>query len=102
MRGEIGAREVLQLGRGDLGAGDHEGTGAGQPVLGVADDRAFDDGGMGQQAVFDLGRGHPHAADLQQVVGPSAVVEVAVRVAGEQVARPHRVPGGEGLRRLLR
>ena len=56
--------------------------------------------GWRNDAVLDLERRHPDAADLEQVVGPALVPEVPVRVADEEVARCEPV-AGEDLLRLL-
>src|SRR6266436_1034981 len=49
----------------------------------------FHDGRMLGERAFDLRRRHPHAARFDHVVGPTSVPEVAIRVPGVLVARPH-------------
>ena len=71
-----------------------------QPVPCSADDRALDDIRMADEAVLDLGRSNPDAADLDQVIDAPAVPEESVVVALEQVARVDGV-AVEGRLRLL-
>src|SRR6202035_6164250 len=55
---------------------------------------------MADQAALDLLRHEPAPADLEDVVGPAAVGEVAVLVAGEEIAGHHPL-AAEGLGGLL-
>lgn len=60
----------------------HKREGRTQSVLVFfADHRAFDDGRMAGQDVFDFQRGHKDAPDLEQIVGASVVVEESIFVA---------------------
>ena len=79
---------------------DDEGPRLLQAVLLVADDRALGHVGVRGEALLDLLRGDPDAADLEQVVGAAAVVEEAVGVAREEVAAHDHV-ARVGLHRLL-
>ena len=76
-RRRIGRRAVAQ---------DDERARLLQAVLLVADDRALGHVGVRGEALLDLLRRDPDAADLEQVVGAAAVVEEAVGVAREEVA----------------
>src|SRR5262245_62708063 len=58
---------------------------------------------MGDERRFDLERGHPHAVDLEHVIGAPAVIIVAVRVAQVLVAGmgPFADEGAPALRALV-
>src|SRR5262245_65776084 len=72
------------------------GRGLGQSVIILkTDDGAFTNGLVFKQTVFNLSRRNENAADLQHLVCPPAVPEIAFGVASELVAR-RAVIAGEG------
>src|SRR4029453_12829358 len=60
----------------------------------------LDDIRVGEEALLDLGRRHPHAANLEELVAPPPKPEEAVGVPDEEVARLDEV-AAERLFRLL-
>src|SRR5262249_19904284 len=75
-----------------------------QPVaILLADDGRLEHRLMGDECRLDLERGHPHAVDLEHVVGAPAVIVVAVRVAQVLVAGmgPFADEGAPALRALV-
>ena len=94
------ADERLQLLRQAVPAlaRDHVGAWLDQAVrIGHPHDRDLGDGGMLKQAALDLGRREPLSRHLEQLVGPPAVGEVAVRVPPDQVAGHHPFPAKAAL-----
>src|SRR5580704_9057511 len=79
----------------------HERLGLDQPVVvGPADHGGFEHVGVALQHALDLERRHIHAGDLEHVVAPAAVDEVAVVVLDIFVARA-RPFAEKGAARLL-
>ena len=91
MRREALADEVLQCALLELRPRDHVRPRHGQPVLLCSDDRALDHLGVRDEAVLDLGRRNPNAADFDQVVDAPPIPEEAVVVALEEIAGADRV-----------
>ena len=95
--------ERLQLFREAVGVGlgDHESVGLGEALLiHDADDGHLPNRFVLQQAVLHLLRREPLATDLQHVIAPARIGEVAVRITAQHVARDEPFTP-EGVARLL-